>query len=97
MQGDWEELNKKYTVSDPNKSSNTFQAIQEDDDDEDDMSDDNTPAELKAANNSTISAANMSRFDLPAAATTAPAATETATIPAPEVSLVNEGDIDEVL
>lgn len=87
MQGEWEELNKKYNGQIPTKISNAFQAIADAEDAEDDMSDDNAPAELKALNKQSVfSAQNLSLFD------NAPAA-----VPAPDVSEVDQDDIDEVL
>ncbi|KAL1302338.1 hypothetical protein AAFC00_002745 [Neodothiora populina] len=86
--GDWEELNKKYANGVPSKG-NLFQAIQEQDAQEDDLSDDDGPSELKAVNKQTISAQNVSSFEQAPEVPT--------TTSAPDVSKVEDEDIDEVL
>lgn len=60
------------------------------------MSDDG-PGELKAANKATISANNLSRFDSLPEGPAAASALNVPAVPAPDVSTVEEDDIDEVL
>lgn len=95
-QGEWEELNRKFASADPSKSNNKFNAIADEWEDEEDMSDDDGPAELKKANKQTISAQNMSRFDISSVEAAAP---QDSAAPAPDATkaIEEEIEIDEVL